>query len=211
MEYTRAIEEYNNILFGIQKNYSKGIITEKAAKEIGRFAFEYYLQWTPQDIEKKLTKDILEKLILDKLFKKWSSFPHELSSSKDLFYYAHWLYPQEVSYDARKFVVKVYDDVLAGKRRFSNYFFDDDYALDRAEICLQEAINRHGFKTVLEMYEFFASEKANSFIEDVKLDKPMKMYYKTPLQFLHSTLPEEYKSEFWLNYFVFRQQYKKTT
>ena len=208
---TEAIMEYNDTLCGIKKRFSKDIVmNEKVAREIGRFAFSYYMQWTPHDVKTRLTKEILKQLNLDRLFEKYANFPHELNSKKDMFYYAHWLYPEEIPYDVRSSVLKVYTDILDGKRNlFSMNFFNDDYALERAEMCLQEALKRNEFKNEYEMYALFASDKAADFLEQYKLTKPAQMYYKTPMHFLYSALPEEYKNEFWFNYFVFLPQYKK--
>lgn len=209
--YAEAIAEYNDILCGIKKRFSKDVsMNEKIAKEIGKFAFSYYMQWTPLDIKTRLTKDVLRKLKLDKLFEKYSDFPHELNSKKDLFYYAHWLYPEVVPYDIRTGVLNVYKGILDGRRQlFSMNFFNDDYALERAEICLQEALKRYEFKNEYEMYKLFASEEANDFLKEYRLEKPTQMYYKSPLYFLYSALPETYQNEFWFNYFVFLPQYKK--
>lgn len=209
MVCSQAILEYNNILCGVQKNFSKGLITEKEVKEIGRFAFEYYLQWSPWDIYTRLTKDVLVRLRLDRLFKAYSDFPHELTASKDLFYYAHWLYPHIIPYDVGKGVLNVHKGVMADKRRYSMNFFDDEYGMDRAEICLLNAINSHGFANIREMYEFFGSDQGDDFIKAQKLEKPMLIYYKTPLKFFYSAIPEKYKSDFWYNYYNFKGQYEK--
>lgn len=210
-EYSDAIAEYNDILCGIKKRFSKDTtLTEKSVIAIGRFAFSYYMRWTPQDIKSRLTLDILKKLKLDKLFEKYAGFPHELNAKQDMFYYAHWLYPDVIAYDVRASVLKVYTDLLDGKRNlFSMNFFNDDYALERAEICLLEALKRTEFKNEYEMYRLFASDKAADYLEKFKLTKPAQMYYKNPVNFLHAALPESYKSEFWFNYFVFLPQYVK--
>lgn len=210
--YADIIMEYNDILCGIKKRFSKdAIINEKSAREIGRFAFEYYMQWTPHDIKTRLTRDILKQLNLDRLFDKYADFPHELNAKKDVYYYAHWLYPDIIPYDIRSSVLNVYRDILEEKRKsFSMNFFNDDYAIERAEICLQEALRRNEFKNEYEMYALFASDKAMDFLEKYKLVKPLQMYYKnSPILFLFSALPESYKNEFWLNYFVFLPQYQK--
>lgn len=209
--YIEAITEYNDILCGIKKRFSKDVnLNENTAKEIGRFAFEYYMQWSPHDIKSRLTKDILRKMKLNKLFEKFASFPHELNSKKDMYYYAHWLYPDLIPYDIRSSVLNVYRGVLDGRRAlFSMNFFNDDYALERAEICLQEALKRNEFKNEYEIYAFFASDEIGEFLEKYRLTKPTQMYYKTPIHFLHSALPDGYKNEFWFNYFVFLPQYKK--
>ena len=88
-------------------------------------------------------------------------------------------------------------------------FFNDDYALERAEICLQEALKRTEFKNEYEMYKFFASDEAAKFLDKFRLTKPAQMYYKNPVQFLHSALPEHNKNEFWFNYFIFLPQYNR--
>lgn len=209
--YAEAIMEYNDILCGIKKRFSKDtILNDKTAREIGKFAFSYYLRWTPRDIQTRLTRDILKQLKLDKLFEKYADFPHELNAKKDMYYYAHWLYPELIPYDIRNSVLNVYRGVLDGKRAlFSMNFFNDDYALERAEICLQEALKRNEFKNEYEMYALFASDRVGEFLEKYKLTKPTQMYYKTPLHFLYSSLPESYQNEFWFNYFVFLSQYKK--
>jgi hypothetical protein len=209
--YVEAITEYNDILCGIKKRFSKNVVlNEQVAKEIGRFAFSYYMKWSPNDIKTRLTKDILRKLKLDKLFEKFADFPHELNSKKDMYYYAHWLYPDIIQYDIRSSVLNVYRGVLDGRRAlFSMNFFNDDYALERAEICLQEALKRNEFKNEYEMYALFASDQVVEFLEKYKLSKPAQMYYKTPMHYLYSSLPESYQSEFWFNYFVFLPQYQK--
>lgn len=209
--YADIIAEYNDILCGIKKRFSKDAnINEITAREVGRFAFDYYMQWTPHDIKTRLTKDILKQLKLDKLFEKYADFPHELNAKKDMYYYAHWLYPDIIPYDIRNSVLNVYRGVLDGKRNlFSMNFFNDDYALERAEICLQEALKRNEFKNEYEMYALFASDQAADFLEKYKLSKPAQMYYKTPMHFLYSCLPDSYQSEFWFNYFIFLPQYKR--
>lgn len=209
--YAEVITEYNDILCGIKKRFSKDtVLNDKSVREIGRFAFTYYMRWTPLDIKTRLTRDILKNLKLDKLFEKYADFPHELNTKKDLYYYAHWLYPDIVPYDIRGSVLNVYCGVLDGRRAlFSMNFFNDDYALERAEICLQEALRRNEFKNEYEMYALFASDKAWEFLEKYRLTKPTQMYYKTPMHFLYSALPDSYKNEFWFNYFVFLPQYKK--
>ena len=79
--YADIIAEYNDILCGIKKRFSKDAnINEVTAREVGRFAFDYYMQWTPHDIKTRLTKEILKQLKLDKLFEKYADFPHELNS-----------------------------------------------------------------------------------------------------------------------------------
>ena len=205
------IAEYNDILCGIKKRFSKDAnINEVTAREVGRFAFDYYMQWTPHDIKTRLTKEILKQLKLDKLFEKYADFPHELNSKKDMYYYAHWLYPDIIPYDIRNSVLNVYRGVLDGKRNlFSMNFFNDDYELERAEICLQEALKRNEFKNEYEMYALFASDQAAEFLEKYKLSKPAQMYYKTPMHFLYSALPDSYQNEFWFNYFIFLPQYKR--
>ncbi len=209
--YADIIAEYNDILCGIKKRFSKDAnINEVTAREVGRFAFDYYMQWTPHDIKTRLTKEILKQLKLDKLFEKYADFPHELNSKKDMYYYAHWLYPDIIPYDIRNSVLNVYRGVLDGKRNlFSMNFFNDDYALERAEICLQEALKRNEFKNEYEMYALFASDQAAEFLEKYKLSKPAQMYYKTPMHFLYSALPDSYQNEFWFNYFIFLPQYKR--
>ena len=209
-EYMSVIMEYDDILCGVKKRFSKDmILNEKSVRAIGRFAFHYYMRWTPQDIKNKLTLDVLQKLKLDKLFEKYADFPHELNAKKDTYYYAHWLYPDIIPYDIRASVLQVYQDVLNGKRNlFSMNFFNDDYALERAEICLQEALKRTEFKNEYEMYELFADpQRANEFLEKFRLTKPAQTYYKSAVQFLHSALPEHNKNEFWFNYFLFLPQY----
>lgn len=210
-EYMDVIMEYDDILCGVKKRFSKDmVLNEKSVRAIGRFAFKYYMQWTPLDIKNKVTIDVLKKLNLDKLFEKYAGFPHELNTKKDTYYYAHWLYPELIPYDVRSSVLQVYIDVLDGKRNlFSMNFFNDDYALERAEICLQEALKRTEFKNEYEMYKFFASDEAAKFLDKFRLTKPAQMYYKNPVQFLHSALPEHNKNEFWFNYFIFLPQYNR--
>lgn len=209
--YANVIEEYNDILCGIKKRYTANVIlNDKSVRAIGQYAMAYYMEWTPYDVKEKLTLDILKKLKLDRIFEKYSDFPHELNQKKDMFFYAHWLYPNEIPYDIRAGVLNVYRDILDGKRRlFTMNFFADDYALERAEICLQEALKRHEFKNVQEMYELFSSEQAYDFLENYKLSKPNQMYYHSPLIFLHSALPSDLRCEFLYNYYIFLPQYKK--
>jgi len=208
-EYGDIIAEYNDILCGVKTRFSKtASLTETTVREIARFAFEYYLKWTPKDIAERCNGEILEKLKLDSLFKTYVDFPKELNPKVDYFYYAHWIYPNSVSYNIRKGVLKVYRGILNKSRKsFSINFFNDDFALERAEICLQEALTHKEFKDDHELYAFFASEDGAKFIEDYKLGKPLQAFYKNPLIFLHSALPDEYKNSFWFNYYIFKPQF----
>ena len=82
--YVEVITEYNDILCGIKKRFSKDtVLNEKSVREIGRFAFNYYMRWTPQDIKTRLTRDILRNLKLDKLFEQAEkSFANGLADIK---------------------------------------------------------------------------------------------------------------------------------
>ena len=60
-----------------------------------------------------------------------------------------------------------------------------------------------------EMYRFFCSPEGLTFLREKKLYQLYKSFYKTPVQFLHFSLPDSLKSELYYNYYTFLINYKK--
>lgn len=197
------ISEYNDVALGLRKSVRTAKASDEQVAALARHVFEYYLQWSPKDIESKLNYELLGKLQLKNIFNERFQFPHELNMKKDCFYYAHLLYPEQIGYDLQSQIIRTYQQVLSGERRtFPANFFGDDDALERAEICLREALRTKSFPNIASMYKFFASDEAIPFLTKMKLNKPLQAYYKNPLTFLHYALGTT-QSSLWYNYYIF--------
>lgn len=168
---------------------------EELALFMFHYAFENILHWDPVDVVNGASKDLINVL---RLVLPYSSvkFPRELKSNKDYFYLAQKLYPHLQTYDIRHLVELTYKNVIGKKEgKFPKEYFVEKEGDIRACICLQYVLQHYfSFRDSKEMYDTFADEKqANALLSEYKLLKACRMLYKTPLDYLHATVPNRQK------------------
>lgn len=208
------ISEYEQVLIGnIPKIPPRLFQNEAPANEqlalvVFRYAIEKLLRWTPVEAYQMFSPAVVETMKLKQLLS-YIKFPTELTKDNTE-YIVYLIYPKEVPYDFAKYVIQTYEKVVNGEIRYPREYMYGNKGLVRAGICLQYAIkNSKVFHSVEEMYRFFCSPDGLIFLHEKKLYQLYKSFYKTPLQFLHFSLPDSLKNEMYFNYYTFLIRYKK--
>lgn len=165
---------------------------EERALKIIRYAFEYYMEWTPEQIRVNIDEDILKKLKLDGIIQQRIRFPVELEPMDNLQYLVCRMYPDRYTYNRRQTIITYYDRVLSGEiKRFKKGFFTEEGGKYRAGICLQRMLQMTGqFRSVQEMYDLFSGTDGRKVLTRYKLGSAARDLYEFPLDFLHYSLPE---------------------
>ena len=101
------------------------------------------------------------------------------------------------------------------ERKMAIYKFPKNYmsgaiGVLRAGICLQYMIsNFMAFHSIAEIYEFFADEeRAIWTLKKYKLYTVYRELFESPLEYLHTALPEDKKDYLLYNYYSFKKMYK---
>ena len=211
MDKQILLYEYEQVLLGnktaIPPYYFKyGDDTSKNyALYIIKFAVEKYLRWDPQDMKDHFTKEIAIQMKLEQLMK-YIDFPPELNRDTDYYYLATYLYPNSVKIDIKELVLRTYKDVLSGNLcKFPKEYLSGTQGMMRAGICLQYMINQHlTFHTVKDMYKYFSEPTGAKILKEYRLNNICNEIYEHPIDYLHESLPERQKDEFWYHYYRFK-------
>lgn len=194
---------YDQVLLGRKKTIGKELfemtvngrkeynpVDEDRSIKIIKYAFEYYLGWSPSRIWEEISEEILEKMKLSSLVNQRVRFPVELLDTKEnLKYLVCRMYPDLYHYRPEHAVINYYDRVLSGEiKRFKKGFFskEDNSGKDRAAICLRRALELDGrFASREEMYDFFCRSEGRQFISTHKLGSACRDLFEFPICFLH--------------------------
>ena len=165
---------------------------EERALKIIRYAFEYYMEWTPEQTRVNMDEEILKKLKLDGIVRQRIRFPVELEPMENLQYLVHRMYPERYPYNRRQTITIYYDRVLSGEiKRFKKGFFTEEGGKYRAGICLQRMLQMIGqFKNIQEIYDLFYGTEGRKVLMKYKLASAARDLYEFPVDFLHYSLPE---------------------
>ena len=214
------IYEYTMFLTGELKAFSKAYFgdgnsdNDNCARFVFRFAFEKFLRCTPEDVQKHLDRDIMTRLKLDRILK-YLKVPPEIEQTGDYRLLASVIYPERIPVDHQAPVLETYKAVLRGKNngglyRFPKKYFDGLSGRERACICFRYMMMHNcSFKSTKEMYSFFATEKGLRLINSNGLKLVLKDVFRSPVLFLHESLPPDMQSDFWYHYYDFQFWYKK--
>ena len=190
--------QYDEILLGNRANCS----TLVSAKESGNkytdailnYCFDKFLRWTPQDVVNGLTKEIVTQFKLAPFIEKRITRPPEFDEWE--FQFVGWhLYPETCTLSNDERVIKVYMEVVDGKRkRFPKAFFDETAGERRAFICFRVMSNEFIQPTsIKQLYDLFGNEqKGRQILSKHKLIVPVRSIFGTPLHYLHATLEDEW-------------------
>jgi hypothetical protein len=189
--------EYEQFLLGNRKRFSRyyfkkdALNNENTALSILKYVFETYLRWTPIEVRDCLNEKIIKQYKLETIIK-YVNFPPELDKKKDLFYIAWKLYPNTANITSEDLVINVYSKILNKERNiFPKDFFVGIEGNERLKICLRYAIeNYHPFNSIVEMYDFFFTNKSNSFLKKYKLKKYITEVFDNPIKAVYEMLPE---------------------
>lgn len=181
---------------------------EARALKIIRYAFEYYLGWTPEQVRVNIDADILKRLKVDSMVRQRIKFPVELEPMENLQYLVHKLYPDRFYYDEKRSIEDYYDRILNGETaRFKKGFFaqGDNSGRKRAEICFRRMLQMIGpFTDVHQLYDLFSSTKGNQTLAKFKLSAAARDLYGFPIDFLHDALPASERDELYYQKTRFR-------
>lgn len=178
-----------------RKEYNE--IDEQKTIKVLKYALEYYMGWTPEQVQANLSFDILRRLKLEGIILQRIKFPLELDDRYILNYIIHLLYPERYSYDQKQAIINYYDGILDGKiKRFKKGFFSADEGKYRADICLRRMLQRCGVYTnVRQLYDLFSSTAGRKKLVEYKLSNACKEIYTLPIDFLHFALPKDMRDE----------------
>lgn len=194
--YPKYLFEEKNSIDG-SHNVNANAINRDRVLALFRFVFEEILNWTPEDAANNLNGEICSKLDLNKPLAQLAPYFKEVGCTiqSDHFYVAKLCYPDVLkSYNQRQSVITTYQAVLRAKDvHFSTVFFSEGDVELKATYCLMYALSHQvRFKNVWEMYKFFADDtKGNQFIQEFRLQTPLKKLFINPLHYLHQSLTSE--------------------
>lgn len=162
-----------------------------------KYALEYYMGWSPEQIRFNIDESILKKLKLDILIRQRIRFPVELEPMEHLQYLVHRMYPERYGYDRRTAIEAYYERILAGEtERFKKGFFTEEYGTYRAAICFQRMLQYAGcFSSIHQLYDVFSGVEGRRILNKYKLSSAARDLYEFPVDFLHFSLPERGRDE----------------
>ena len=167
------------------------------ATKLLKYVFENILEWSPRMIHDYFTPEIKDWLNLDVCTRK-IPFPPELNPHKDLFYIAHYLYPDVISYNKKSAVLDTYNKSIENNNnKLPKDFFRNNDGKDNFDICLKYVISEKFFLSdSKEIYDFFAKHRqAVNYLREKELYLPCERYYESMLEAVHHILPAAEKND----------------
>lgn len=205
--------EYEQILTGQRTSisnfyFSNGEeMSEQNALMVVRYAMEYFLRWSPDDIYNHFDANVIERMKL-KCVMGHIRYPIELDPKQDYYYIAALLYPYRYKMGLKELTLKTYKDVLSGKRaKFPKEYLVESQGMLRACICLQYMITQYlKFSSVQEMYQFFGEREGIRTLKKYHLFAICNDFFPTPIDFLHMSLSTAQKNDFYFSYYKFQKE-----
>ena len=207
------IFDYENLLLGRAQRFTEGLITDEETLEsrrkkagfIWRYAITYYLKWTPLEAVHYLTADIVEKLMLNRLYKKMEIDPERMIFD-DYRFVLQYAFPGEVKYDIGLEAFEVYQRCFRTGRwrnsteeyKLPKKFFYGPEGEQRANAILNNLVSLYlGDKTTEELYDKFSRKpSARKWLREKNLGEPlMQIYDNEPLEFFHAAMDETHKDD----------------
>ena len=203
-EYRKILEEDDGVNKKVRKladiyfKYPKEQAHEEACY-LFRFFFEEIAGWTPEVAMASLDKTIIKEMKLERAFNN-IIFPNNLNPDTSCFWIACACYPEHFrSFSERNYQIMEYNQILSSGLNSSKKVFQCDNGREKAALFLNVYYTSRGIReefTDLEnMYLFFASSKAKKYIHEAALDKALAMFFISPLEFFHESLPNSRSTE----------------
>lgn len=192
------IYEYQRVLLGRAKMVPYNMFTENDASndKIGiaviKYAVEEHLHWTPEEMQYKFNRDVIEQMKLEQFVSR-VILPPEIEKD-DYFYYAARCYPSVIHVNLDELTKIMYNRVKSGQRdRFPAGFFNGADGRRRAVICLRYVLEQYmTFKNKEELYASFATIGGNALLNKYRLYKARLLTFESPVDYLQAALlPEE--------------------
>lgn len=215
MQNLGLILEFESILTKQRTDFSSTYIKKDAKNEdvVGllRYVFQDFLNWSADEMILYTTPKLIEELHLERVLKK-ISYPPELDRTKDLFYLASIVYPDQVHISRQEMVLNIYQKVLDGElHKFPKNFFMTVRQKNNVYICLRYAISHYlVVHSIEELYDYFTNTRlAAAFLKKVKLWSVCNDYFTSPVQMLHEALPEDQRSGLYYLHAVWLMEMKR--
>lgn len=207
------INEYEELLIGNRQKISKSYFifdkkgNERVALSVIKYAIETLLGWDKQTAVRLFNKNYITFMKLDQMVK-YIAFPSDVTAD-DTEYIMYLLYPNCIDYNVKKYAIRVYEKVINNECRYPKDYMYGYLGMLRAKICFQYALNKYCvFKSVDDMYKFFASKDCIKFLKEKKLHQLYISFYSNPLEYMHDSLPSAIKNEFLLHNYMFMQKFE---
>lgn len=168
----------------------------EVACQLFRYVFENILDWSPMDVVNYLTFEQIKQLNLTRAFNALI-YPSEYKDPRCATFLVGILcYPQLTRfYDEQTLWIMEYNRCIdKGRNHYVRFDSDNiENAIDKARFLLNHVLisdcELH-FKDIEEVYAFFASSKAKSWLATKKLANALR-FFESPLDYLHQSLPTD--------------------
>ena len=190
---------------------SSKFTTEQVTASLIRYVIEDVLKWSPEDAYQSLDWKVLRTFKLEKIVRQHMQFLPGMNEKEECQYLVCKCYPNKFRFDLKKCILRIYDDILSGKKnKWNKKFFSDQEGMIRACICMQAAINRYLYgKGIKDLYAYFGDyQQGIHFINMTKLRKAYEKHCHLPIDFFHYSLPKNQRDIFLYNYYKFQHNYK---
>lgn len=177
---------------------------------ICRYAFKTYLKWTPDEVEKYLTPEVLRRMKLYNLVMKVYPFPVELTENMRIDYLVAKLYPKGRKFDPLKVTEETYQRMIEYGETMPKGFFNATVeGKRRAKICFRYMLNHYKiFADYHQIFEFFSTLEGRKWIAQYRLKQNVH-FFGTMADYIFESLtempmtPEEYEE-----CMFYRERYK---
>lgn len=191
------ILSYEKLLIGIplQKKFlfnGTESQNDEVARNIVRYAVRHYLyDWSPEEVQIYINKDIINKLCLKPILE-YIKFPDKIKKNS-YWYIAHIAYPEEIEYNSRKFIIELLEYVAKhGAAYMPKNYFSGDEGEEKIKYCIRYIFEKHlKAKNILDVYKFVHSSEFIKLLETYKIYYGFFEYYEVPIDILWDLLPEE--------------------
>ena len=159
---------------------------------ICRYAFRYYLKWTPEDVARYLTTDVLHRMKLYNLVMKLYPFPVELTENMRVEYLVKKLYPDGEKFDPLVSTEEAYRRMIEDGEDMPKGFFNASVeGRQRAKICLRYMLNHYRiFKDYQEIFDFFSTLEGRKWIAQYRLKQNVH-FFGTMADYIFESLTEK--------------------
>lgn len=208
--------EYDEYLLGNITSFSRHFFnngekeTEENVVVVCKYVIEDILKWSPYEARDGFNKEIVQLMKLDKLIAK-IKFPGELNPREDFFYVVYLIYPDKIKFNERELVLKTYKSVLNGELyKFPKEYLDGNRGIMRICICLQYMLSQYfTFNSIQELYRFFTTPEGSKALKKYRLYPVFVDKFELQVDYLHQSLPNRTKNEFWYNYYRYQVKENK--
>lgn len=188
-----TLEIYDEVIAGSSwpKNFFNPTTKDRRIKEVLTIAFQREGIKSAEEAFAKVNKDFIERHHLEMIVKVYGKVPEMLPNSYD---YLVWIIYPSSKPDFETLVLRVYSDVLEGRRKTfpTGYFTNGADIEQKAMLCF-----RHLCENILKLdktqiLENFGNSKGIKILQQYKLKILVDIVYESLSQLLLNTYPDIY-------------------